>query len=240
MGKGKRVVIVGAGAREHALAVAIAAGGHEVLVAPGNAGTASVGRNAQVQVDDVPGLVALAVDGARGPGRRRAQSCPLTLGPRRCARGPRAPRLRPDASRRAARGLEGLHEAASVSATAFRRPTFAVFDDADAAERHVPGCAAPARREGRRPGRAARAWSSRRAPTRPARRSIASCAGASSATRAPRRDRGAPRRRGGELPRRVRRRAPSRSRLRRITSASPTAIRDRTPAEWAPTRRRPS
>src|SRR5580692_2009132 len=55
-----RVLVVGGGAREHALAGALAALGHEVLCAPGNAGTAAVGRNAAVRADDVEGLVALA------------------------------------------------------------------------------------------------------------------------------------------------------------------------------------
>jgi phosphoribosylamine--glycine ligase len=57
----KRVLVVGSGAREHALAVAAAESGAEVLVAPGNAGTASVARNVAVAADDVPGLVGLAV-----------------------------------------------------------------------------------------------------------------------------------------------------------------------------------
>jgi phosphoribosylamine---glycine ligase len=59
-GVAKRVLVVGAGAREHALALRIADGGAEVLVAPGNAGTAEVGRSCAVRADDVPGLVDLA------------------------------------------------------------------------------------------------------------------------------------------------------------------------------------
>ncbi len=53
-----KILVVGSGAREHALAVALA--GHDILTAPGNAGTLSVGRNADVAATDVPGLVALA------------------------------------------------------------------------------------------------------------------------------------------------------------------------------------
>jgi phosphoribosylamine--glycine ligase len=57
----KRVLIVGSGAREHALSKAAALAGAVVIIAPGNPGTARVGRNVLVKVDDVPGLVDLAV-----------------------------------------------------------------------------------------------------------------------------------------------------------------------------------
>jgi phosphoribosylamine--glycine ligase len=57
----KRVLLVGSGAREHALAQAVARSGAVVFVAPGNAGTTTLGRNVPIQVDDVPGLVDLAV-----------------------------------------------------------------------------------------------------------------------------------------------------------------------------------
>ena len=59
-----RVLIVGGGGREHALAWKCAASSRvtEVLVAPGNAGTATEPkvRNAAVAAEDVPGLIALA------------------------------------------------------------------------------------------------------------------------------------------------------------------------------------
>ncbi|MCP5466145.1 MAG: phosphoribosylamine--glycine ligase [Steroidobacteraceae bacterium] len=59
-----KVLIVGGGGREHALAWKCAQSSRvtEVLVAPGNAGTAAEPRmrNCPVQADDVPGLVALA------------------------------------------------------------------------------------------------------------------------------------------------------------------------------------
>jgi len=57
----KRVLLVGSGAREHALAEAVARSGAVVFVAPGNAGTTTLGRNVPILVDDVPGLVDLAV-----------------------------------------------------------------------------------------------------------------------------------------------------------------------------------
>jgi phosphoribosylamine--glycine ligase len=59
-----KVLIVGGGGREHALAWKVAQSGRveRVLVAPGNAGTAREPRvtNVPVAADDVPGLVALA------------------------------------------------------------------------------------------------------------------------------------------------------------------------------------
>jgi len=60
----ERILIVGGGGREHAFAwkCAQAAGVREVLVAPGNAGTAAEPgvRNAAVAADDIDGLLALA------------------------------------------------------------------------------------------------------------------------------------------------------------------------------------
>jgi phosphoribosylamine--glycine ligase len=53
----KRVLVVGSGGREHAIAWKLASDGAEVLVAPGNAGTAAVGRNLPVAADDIPGLL---------------------------------------------------------------------------------------------------------------------------------------------------------------------------------------
>ena len=57
-----KVLIVGNGAREHAIAWKVAASPliPEVLTAPGNAGTASLGTNCAVDAEDVDGLLALA------------------------------------------------------------------------------------------------------------------------------------------------------------------------------------
>ncbi|MEO0652300.1 MAG: phosphoribosylamine--glycine ligase [Planctomycetota bacterium] len=57
-----KVLVVGGGGREHALAWKIAASPlvDEVLCAPGNAGTERVGRNLAVAADDLDGLVRLA------------------------------------------------------------------------------------------------------------------------------------------------------------------------------------
>jgi len=58
-----RVLIVGNGAREHALTWKAASSHHspELLIAPGNAGTAELGENVDVDAEDVEGLLELAV-----------------------------------------------------------------------------------------------------------------------------------------------------------------------------------
>ena len=56
----RRVLVVGSGGREHALAWKLRRDGAEVLVAPGNAGTALVAENVAVAATDIPGLIALA------------------------------------------------------------------------------------------------------------------------------------------------------------------------------------
>ena len=60
MSQSRRVLVVGGGGREHALAWKLAHDGAEVLVAPGNAGTALVAENVPVAAVDIPALVALA------------------------------------------------------------------------------------------------------------------------------------------------------------------------------------
>lgn len=61
-----KILVVGGGGREHALALQAkaSAGVSEVLVAPGNAGTASAAglRNVTVAADDIDGLLALATE----------------------------------------------------------------------------------------------------------------------------------------------------------------------------------
>jgi phosphoribosylamine---glycine ligase len=57
-----RVLVVGNGGREHALAWKLKQSPRltRLWIAPGNAGTASEGENVAIQVDDVKGLVAFA------------------------------------------------------------------------------------------------------------------------------------------------------------------------------------
>jgi phosphoribosylamine--glycine ligase len=63
-----KVLVVGSGAREHAIASRIAqsAGVTAVLCAPGNGGTADIAENVAVAAEDIPGIVKLAKD--RGVG----------------------------------------------------------------------------------------------------------------------------------------------------------------------------
>jgi phosphoribosylamine--glycine ligase len=63
-----KVLVVGGGGREHALAWKIARSPlvGEVVCAPGNAGTAALGRNADVAANDLDGLVRLATEEAVG------------------------------------------------------------------------------------------------------------------------------------------------------------------------------
>src|SRR5207249_9004225 len=59
-----RVLLVGGGGREHALAWKLARSPllTELVCAPGNAGTLEAGLNVAVKADDVPGLLRLARD----------------------------------------------------------------------------------------------------------------------------------------------------------------------------------
>ncbi|MBK9031163.1 MAG: phosphoribosylamine--glycine ligase [Myxococcales bacterium] len=59
-----KILVVGSGGREHALAWRLARGGHAVIAAPGNPGIAAVAECVAVGVGDLAGLEALAI--ARG------------------------------------------------------------------------------------------------------------------------------------------------------------------------------
>jgi phosphoribosylamine---glycine ligase len=58
-----RVLLVGSGGREHALALALknSISVSDLVVAPGNPGIEAIARLSRVNVDDIPGLVALAL-----------------------------------------------------------------------------------------------------------------------------------------------------------------------------------
>lgn len=137
----RRILIVGGGAREHALATALSASRHDLVIAPGNAGTARVGRNAAVAANDVPGLVALAE-------RERVDlvvigpEAPLTLGLVDALEAKGILAFGP--SRSAAR-LEGSKSFMKEFLRRHDIPTasFVVMDDPEKAKAHVRAAARP-------------------------------------------------------------------------------------------------
>ena len=135
----RRILIVGSGAREHALATAL--GDHDLVIAPGNGGTARIGRNVNVAVDDVAGLVALAA-------RERVDlvvigpEAPLTLG---LVDALAAKSILAFGPSRAAARLEGSKAFMKEFLKRHEIPTaaFAVFDDAEKAKAHVRAAGRP-------------------------------------------------------------------------------------------------
>ena len=132
-----RVLVVGGGAREHALVKAIAASPRvsEVLALPGNAGIAREARCLPGKADDVAGVVATAqterVDlVVVGP------EAPLCAG---LVDALAAASIRAFGPSRAAAEVEGSKAFTKQFMKRHGIPTsdFAVFDDADAAEAHV-------------------------------------------------------------------------------------------------------
>jgi phosphoribosylamine--glycine ligase len=136
-----RVLIVGGGSREHALATAIAGAGHSILAAPGNAGTEAIGRNFPIAADDVARLVTLAVD-ERSDLVVVGPEAPLSLGvvDALSERG-----IRAFGPSRAAARLEASKVFMKRFCERHGVPTapFAAFEDADAAERHVRALGRP-------------------------------------------------------------------------------------------------
>jgi phosphoribosylamine---glycine ligase len=137
----RRALVVGSGAREHVLAVGLAGAGIDIVVAPGNAGTAKAFRNAPAKVDDVSGLVALAKQEAVdlvviGP------ELPLTLG---LVDALAAAGILTFGPTKAAAALEGSKAFMKRFLARHAIPTaaFEVFDDADRAEAYVRAAARP-------------------------------------------------------------------------------------------------
>jgi phosphoribosylamine--glycine ligase len=139
----KKILVVGSGAREHALVWKLAQSPkvREVVAAPGNPGIAGLARCASVAVDDVAGLVALARDErvdlvVVGP------EAPLVLGVVDALAEAGIAAFGP--TREAAR-LEGSKAFAKEIMRDAGVPTagFAIFDDADAAEAYVRAAQRP-------------------------------------------------------------------------------------------------
>lgn len=130
-----KILVVGGGSREHAMVARFAREGHTVVTAPGNAGTAAVGRNLPIKADDVPGLVAAARDEAVelvvvGP------EVPLVLGLADALADAGIPVFGPS---RAAARLEGSKDFMKQFLKRHGIPTaaFATFTDRAAAEAYV-------------------------------------------------------------------------------------------------------
>jgi phosphoribosylamine---glycine ligase len=138
-----RVLIVGSGGREHALAWAISASPllTELFVAPGNPGTASVGTNVPLRTNDIDGLVKFAVAQkidlvVPGP------EAPLVAGLADALAAEKIACCGPSA---AAAQLEGSKRFTKEIADAARIPTAAwkAFTEADAAHDYVEAMGAP-------------------------------------------------------------------------------------------------
>jgi phosphoribosylamine--glycine ligase len=138
-----RILVVGSGGREHALARKLSQSPavSAVLAAPGNGGTAAVGENVPVADTDVPGLVALAKD--RGVDLVVAgPEAPLVAGLRDALESAGVACFGPDAY---AAGLEGSKAFAKEVMTAAGVPTAAydTFTDIRAARAYVEKIGAP-------------------------------------------------------------------------------------------------
>ena len=122
-----RVLVVGSGGREHALAWAIAASPlvDKLYCAPGNAGIAEVAECVPIRATDIDGLVAFCQ-------RERIDfvvvgpEAPLVGGFVDCARGRRHRRLGPKRGGGGARKLEGISPRICAPAPGFRPAPIAV------------------------------------------------------------------------------------------------------------------
>ena len=138
-----RVLIVGSGAREHALAEAVAASTHrpDVIVAPGNGGTSSIAKNVSVSPTDHDGLLALA----------RTESVDLVIiGPEAPLVAGLADSLRAEGiavfgPSKAAAELEGSKAHSKIFMRRHGIPTaaFEVFDSADKAKAYIRDAGRP-------------------------------------------------------------------------------------------------
>ncbi|NRA37759.1 MAG: phosphoribosylamine--glycine ligase [Planctomycetes bacterium] len=138
-----KVLVVGSGGREHALAWKVAQSSKldQLFIAPGNPGTAALGTNVDLQADDVAGLLEFAQKNTIdlcivGP------EIPLTLGITDAFNNAG---LRCFGPSRAASELEGSKVAMKEFLRSYNIPTapFQVFDDAQKAHEHIDMVGAP-------------------------------------------------------------------------------------------------
>ena len=132
-----KILIVGSGGREHALAWKLSESPKvsQLYIAPGNGGTALLGENVAIADDDLPAITAFAKEKAvdlvvAGP------ELPLVLGLRNTLESEGIPCFGPNAF---AAQLEGSKAFAKTVMRASGVPTadFEVFDDYDLAREHV-------------------------------------------------------------------------------------------------------
>lgn len=138
-----RILVVGSGGREHALAAALAKSPmvEKVFAAPGNSGTAEVAENVDIAADDIPALVEFAKNAGIGlvvPG----PELPLTLGISEQMEACGIPCFGPDSF---AAQLEGSKSFAKKIMAAVGVPTAqaSVFDDPQDARDHAREHGAP-------------------------------------------------------------------------------------------------
>ena len=138
-----KVVLVGSGGREHALAMALAASPSvdALYIAPGNAGTEALGRNVPIAATDVAGLVAFAAAEAAdlvvvGP------EAPLALGLADALAAARVPCFGP---RKAAAALESSKSFAKATMARLGVPTaeYRAFSDFETAAAFVESAPRP-------------------------------------------------------------------------------------------------
>jgi phosphoribosylamine---glycine ligase len=178
-----KVLVVGGGGREHALAWKLAQSSSkpEILCAPGNAGTAEIARNVAVAATDKDGLLKLAKDEKPaltvvGPEQPLCDGIGDMF---------RAEGLRVFGPTKSAARLEGSKAFAKQIMASAKIPTAAhrTFTNFAEAERHLTEDVAFRSSSKRRGSRRGKASSSRRRARRRSRRRGAISSNASSATR---------------------------------------------------------
>ncbi|VAW35926.1 Phosphoribosylamine--glycine ligase [hydrothermal vent metagenome] len=132
-----KILIVGGGGREHALAWKLCQSPlvTEIFIAPGNAGTANIGQNINIEADDIEGLMCFALDNevdltVVGP------EVPLTLGITDLFEKNGLEIFGPS---RAAARLEGskLFSKELMTRTGVPTASYEKFTDADAAKEYI-------------------------------------------------------------------------------------------------------